>query len=205
MSTPEGVSPAGALSAPVHFSVTERALRTRLRPVSMDSGARRSIACTAPSAAAALTIPQPRSAFQPLPAGRVAVSFSVRMMSATDASGFSSRAIAATPATIGAAIDVPCRYAKRESPPKVTRQRQFEPGTSRLPPASSSVGLPGKPAKMPAGPPPASNAPGAASEICEPRPANEARWPPKFAAVTTSPRPAARSPPLPLGCSRLDG
>jgi hypothetical protein len=42
--------------------------------VSLDSGGRRSIARTAPSAAAASTTPQPRSAFQPLPAGRAAVS-----------------------------------------------------------------------------------------------------------------------------------
>ena len=77
--------------------------------MSLDSGARRSIARTTFIAAPASTIPQPRSGLQPLPAGRDALSFSARMMSAALASGLRSRAMAAMPATIGAAIDVPCR------------------------------------------------------------------------------------------------
>jgi hypothetical protein len=97
------------VSLPLQRSAIERAVRTRLGPCSCELAGRRSIVRAALSAAPALTIPQPRSGVQPVPAGRVAVSFSSRMTSAALRSLLKWRTSAAVAVTIGAAIDVPCR------------------------------------------------------------------------------------------------
>ena len=106
--TPEATTPAGAVSAPCRRSVTERPFvvdgaRT------LDVGGRRSMPRAAETAAPASRIPQPRSAVQPVPVGRRAVSLSRRTMRAAGRSGLRWRISAAAAATWGAAIDVPWR------------------------------------------------------------------------------------------------
>jgi hypothetical protein len=65
--------------------------------------------------------------------------------------------------------------------------------------------LAGKLEKMPGAGPLGPVSPKAASEICDPRPAKDARPPDMSAAVTTNPRPASSLLPVPVGCRSLAG
>src|SRR5205085_3941743 len=103
-----------------------------------------------------------------------------------------------------AAIDVPARYPYRESPSSAARQLGHGGEGGFVSPVSIVVGFDGYVEKMP-GAPPGPVSPNAAIEICEPRPAKDARAPLASAAVTTSPSPSERVGPVPVGCRSLAG
>ena len=139
-------------------------MRTRFLARAFEAGATRSMRRAASTARPASMIPHPTSALQP--PDRRAVSLIRRIFSGAERNGLSSPTSAARAATCGAAIEVPWRYPKRGSAPRVLRHSQ----PKSEPPDSRGVALAGKVETSPGGPFTSSANPYALSEICGPRP-----------------------------------
>src|SRR3954470_6542156 len=106
---PDDRRPGGIGSWPVQRNVNILRPWTRLGAVSRETGLVRSSPSAAAIAEPPLTIPHPRSWFQPLPAGREAVVLRIVITSRACSPGLAWWITAAIAETIGVAIEVPCR------------------------------------------------------------------------------------------------